>query len=245
MALSRTVGTFLGDSAATVTLRAEIELAARSDAKVLISGEPGVGKGLVAQLIHQLSRRRDAPFIRVDCHSRGVPTVLLESELFGHTRGSLPGAVRDYQGVIREAHHGIVFFDDVGEMVPRLQDLLSQFLETRQLPMIGGRTDVVDVRVVAASARDLAAQAIDGQFRLDLLYRLNVIRIDVPPLRERRHDIPALVAYFVDVWAQKHNVTVPVLSSDAMTALQTSDWPGNVRQLHAAVNRIVEGSVTE
>jgi DNA-binding NtrC family response regulator len=243
--LSRKADAFLGSSAATMTLRTDIKLAARSDAKVLISGEAGVGKGLVAQLIHQESRRRDAPFITVDCHSRGVPTVLLESELFGHARGSFPGAIRDHPGVIKEAHRGTVLFDDVGEMVPRLQDLLSQFLETRQLPMIGGRTDVVDVRVVATTERDLAAQAIDGQFRLDLLYRLNVIRIDVPPLRERRDDIPALVEHFIDVWAHKHNVTVPVLSSDAMRALQTSDWCGNVRQLHAAVKRIVEGSATK
>jgi DNA-binding NtrC family response regulator len=235
--LIRPVRQFLGGSAATEALRRDIELAARSDAKVLVSGETGVGKEVVAQLIHQQSRRRAAPFITINC--AGVPETLLESEFFGHARGSFTDAFREQPGLLRQAHHGTVFLDEVGEMTPRLQGLLLRFLETGEVQMIGGRADVVDVRVIAATNRDLAARSSTGEFRLDLFYRLNVVRIDIPPLRDRRDDIPALVEHFLDACAREHNQPVPSLLTETMTALMAYDWPGNVRQLRNVMERLV------
>src|SRR5580765_1156018 len=208
-------GRFIGNSAPSETLRREIALAARCDAKVLIMGETGVGKEVVAHLIHHQSRRQPAPFVTINC--AGVPETLLESEFFGHARGSFTDAHRDNPGLLRQANRGTVFLDEVGEMTPRLQGLLLRFLETGEVQMIGGRSDIVDVRVIAATNRDLAARAATGEFRLDLFYRLNVMRIDIPPLRERRDDIPALVEHFLDVCAREHQVTVPTLSQEAMT----------------------------
>jgi transcriptional regulator with PAS, ATPase and Fis domain len=218
-------------------LRREIALAARSDAKVLITGETGVGKEVVAHLVHEQSRRSTAPFITINC--AGVPETLLESEFFGHARGSFTDAYRDNPGLLRQAHHGTVFLDEVGEMTPRMQGLLLRFLETGEVQAIGGRTDVIDVRVIAATNRDLAARSETGEFRLDLYYRLNVVRIDVPPLRERRDDIPQLVEHFLDRCAHEHQVAVPTLSPDVTRVLQAYDWPGNVRQLRNIVERLV------
>jgi DNA-binding NtrC family response regulator len=237
MVANRPARAFLGISSATDTLRRDIELAARSDAKVLISGETGVGKEVVAHLVHQQSRRRGAPFITINC--AGVPETLLESEFFGHARGSFTDAHRENPGLLRQAHHGTVFLDEVGEMTPRLQGLLLRFLETGEVQMVGGRTDVVDVRVIAATNRDLAARTETGEFRLDLFYRLNVIRLDIPPLRQRREDIPPLVDHFLDLCAREHNVSKPVLGPDAVAALVAYDWPGNVRQLRNILERIV------
>src|SRR5262249_25828399 len=179
-----------------------------------------------ANLIHQQSRRQRAPFLTINC--AGMPETLLESQFFGHARGSFTDAHRDHPGFLRQADGGTVFLDEIGEMTPRLQGLLLRFLETGEVQMIGGRSDIVNVRVIAATNRDLAARAATGEFRLDLFYRLNVMRVDIPPLRERRDDIPALVNHFLDVCAREHHVAVPVLAADAMAALGAYEWPGNV-----------------
>src|SRR5262249_54321924 len=196
-----------------------------------------------ANLIHQQSRRQRAPFLTINC--AGMPESLLESEFFGHARGSFTDAHRDQPGLLRQASRGTVFLDEVGEMTPRLQGLLLRFLETGEVQMIGGRSDVVDVRVIAATNRDLAARAATGEFRLDLFYRLNVMRIDISPLRERRDDIPALVEHFLGACACEHNTAVPVLSPPAMAAIMAHDWPGNGRELRNVMERIVIRATTE
>jgi transcriptional regulator with PAS, ATPase and Fis domain len=227
----------IGVSASTEALRQAIALAAGCEAKVLILGETGVGKEVVAHLIHRHSRRQRAPFLTINC--AGVPDTLLESQFFGHARGSFTDAHRDHPGFLRQAHGGSVFLDEVGEMTPRLQGLLLRFLETGEVPMIGGRSDVVDVRVIAATNRELSERTATGEFRLDLFYRLNVIRIDIPPLRERREDIPALVDHFLDVCTGEHHTAVPVLLPEAVAALRAYHWPGNVRELRNVMERIV------
>ena len=233
----------IGVSQASELLRREIALAARCDAKVLIMVETGVGKEVVAHLIHQQSRRQPAPFVTINC--AGVPETLLESEFFGHARGSFTDAHRDHHGLLRQANRGTVFLDEVGEMTPRLQGLLLRFLETGEVQMIGGRSDIVDVRVIAATNRDLAARAAIGEFRLDLFYRLNVMRIDIPPLRDRRDDIPELVQHFLDACAREHHTAIPTFSPDATAALVGHAWPGNVRELRNVLERVVIHATTE
>jgi DNA-binding NtrC family response regulator len=233
----RTTQELLGTSAGADLLRRDISLAARSDAKVLITGETGVGKEIVANLIHQQSRRSGGPFITINC--AGVPETLLESAFFGHARGSFTDAVRDHVGLLREAHQGTVFLDEIGEMTPRLQGLLLRFLETGEVNVVGGRADIVDVRVIAATNRDLMARTETGEFRVDLYYRLNVVHIDVPPLRERRGDITILAEHFLREAAQEHRCSTPVLSPLAALALAEYAWPGNVRQLRNVIERIV------
>src|SRR5689334_11416157 len=188
----------LGQSPSIVALRAEIDRVARSDAKVLVTGESGSGKEIVAQSIHLLSPRASMMFAPVNC--AGLPESLLESELFGHVRGSFTGAYRDKPGKLEAAHNGTVFLDEIGEMTLRMQGLFLRFLETGELQKVGadetGR--VVNVRVIAATNRNLRDMISQGTFREDLFYRLNVIHLVVPPLRERREDIPLLVDHFVN-----------------------------------------------
>ncbi|MGH9408582.1 MAG: sigma 54-interacting transcriptional regulator, partial [Vicinamibacterales bacterium] len=183
--------TLIGTSDAIRKAEEDIASAAPSSAKVLITGETGVGKEVVARLIHGRSARRLCPMVTVNC--AGVPDTLLESELFGHDRGSFTGAYRDKPGLLEAAGNGTVFLDEVGEMSARMQAVLLRFLETGELQRVGtNRAQTrVDVRVIAATNRDLLAQVASGAFREDLYYRLNVIRIAMPPLRERREDVPA------------------------------------------------------
>src|SRR5688572_11860706 len=187
----------VGESPAMLDLKAEIDRVARSEAKVLITGESGSGKELVAQGIHDGSARSEKTFVAVNC--AGMPETLLESELFGHVRGSFTGAYRDKLGKLELADHGTMFLDEIGEMTLRMQGLLLRFLETGELQKVGadrvaGR---VDVRVVAATNRNLREMIGQGTFREDLFYRLNVIHLTVPPLRERHEDIPTLVTHFL------------------------------------------------
>jgi transcriptional regulator with PAS, ATPase and Fis domain len=187
----------IGHSPEILALQEEIERVARSDAKVLITGESGVGKEIVARSIHTLGPRAPMPFAPVNC--AGLPETLLESELFGHVKGSFTGAYRDKPGKLETAHTGMVFLDEVGEMTLRMQGLLLRFLETGELQKVGadGGSRHVDVRVIAATNRNLRELISQGQFRDDLYYRLNVIHIVVPPLRDRREDIPELVEHFL------------------------------------------------
>ena len=220
-------------------LRDEITRVARSDAKILITGESGVGKEVVAQCIHSESPRANVNFIAVNCG--GLPETLLESELFGHVRGSFTGAYRDKPGKLELAHDGTVFLDEIGEMTLRMQGLLLRFLETGELSKVGadGGGRVVNVRVIAATNRNLRDLISQGAFREDLFYRLNVIHLEVAPLRERREDIPLLVDHFLQLFTRDPGCVVKSIDPDAMAVLSRYSWPGNVRQLVNVVERLV------
>ena len=229
----------IGRSEAMEATRADIECAARSDAKVLITGETGVGKEVVARLIHQRSPRASAPLVTVNC--AGLPDSLLESELFGHMRGSFTGAYRDKPGLLEMAPNGTVFLDEVGEMSTRMQVVLLRFLETGEIQPIGANRSQrrVNVRLITATNRDLQSQIASGAFREDLYFRLNVIHLCIPPLRERRDDIPLLIDHYLSVYSHQHNVTRPTISPAAMDALVAHRWPGNVRELRNVVERLI------
>jgi transcriptional regulator with GAF, ATPase, and Fis domain len=210
------------------------ERAAESDAKILITGESGTGKDVLARHIHVNSRRRSGPFVAVNC--AGVAESLLESELFGHVKGSFTGAYRDKIGKLQLAHGGTLFLDEVGEMSLRMQALLLRFLEQGEIQSVGADTAraVVDVRVVAATNRNLPDAVAAGQFREDLLYRLRVIHLHVPPLRERKEEITALVKSFVDKSGREVSFT-----DEAWEALWRYRWPGNIRELQNVVEQMV------
>src|SRR5688572_3032236 len=218
----------IGKSAAMDELREEIARVAGSDAKVLITGESGVGKELVAAAVHAQSSRAQRPFVAVNC--AGIPETLLESELFGHVKGSFTGAYRDKPGKLELAADGTIFLDEIGEMTLRMQGLLLRFLETGDVQKVGAhRTDGrVDVRVIAATNKNLRDLISQNLFREDLFYRLNVIHITVPPLRERRDDIPVLIEFFLKRFTQSNGGNVPPISPEAYEALVGHSWPGNV-----------------
>ena len=229
----------VGQSDAIRRVEAQVACAARSDAKVLITGETGVGKEVVAVSIHQRSARATAALVTLNC--AGLPDSLLESELFGHVRGSFTGAYKDQPGLLERAHNGTVFLDEVGEMSPRMQVLLLRFLETGELQRVGSDQGHarVNVRLMTATNRDLAGQVVAGAFREDLYFRLNVIRISIPALRDRTGDIPLLVDHFLTLFSEQHAVTRPEINDAAMDVLMRHRWPGNIRELKNAVERIV------
>ena len=230
--------TLIGRSQALKVVQQEVEYAARSDAKVLITGASGVGKEVVAHLIHQRSRRRHAPMLTINCAA--MPDTLLESELFGHARGSFTDAYRDKRGLFEAANSGTVFMDEVGEMSLRMQALLLRFLETGEVQRVGDERNRVNanVRVVAATNRRLPERIAAGEFREDLYYRLNVIHITIPPLRERKDDVTPLLDHFLRLFAMEHGVPLPQCSPDAVAALEAYDWPGNVRELRNIAERL-------
>ena len=235
----------IGTSGVIAELSQEIDRIARSDAKVLITGESGVGKELVAHAIHQRSPRVQRPMVAVNC--AGLPETLLESELFGHVKGSFTGAYRDKQGKLEMADRGSIFLDEIGEMTLRMQGLLLRFMETGELQKVGadriaGR---VNVRVIAATNRNLRDMISEGTFREDLFYRLNVIHLVVPPLRERREDIPALIEYFMSRFTSNNGHPVKFISPDAHKLLCEYSWPGNVRELENVIERLVVTGRTE
>jgi two-component system NtrC family response regulator len=230
----------VGRSPIIEDLRLEVERVARSDAKVLITGESGVGKEVVARAIHTDGPRQNHDFLAVNC--AGLPETLLESELFGHVKGSFTGAYRDKPGKLELAHQGTVFLDEVGEMTLRMQGLLLRFLETGELQKVGADRSAaaVNVRVLAATNRSLRQLIDQGQFREDLFYRLNVIHLHIPPLRDRRIDVPDLVEHFLDKFGQKRPHTRPMLfAPDAMQTLTEYAWPGNVRELENVIERLL------
>jgi DNA-binding NtrC family response regulator len=232
----------LGTSAAMRSVEREIDVAAGCGAKVLVTGESGVGKELVARLIHERSRRRATRFVAINC--AGLPETLLESELFGHVRGSFTGAYRDKRGWLEMAHGGTIFMDEIGEMSLRMQAMLLRFLETGEIQRVGSERPLppLDVRVIAATHRNLAQHVNEKSFREDLYYRLKVIQIEVPPLRDRRGDIPGLLAHFLSMFSETHRLPVPDITPDALERLTTYDWPGNVRELKNVAERMVVGS---
>ena len=227
----------IGHSPQMMALQLDIDRVARSDAKVLIHGESGVGKEIVAHSIHYNSPRANMTFAPVNC--AGLPEMLLESELFGHVKGSFTGAYRDKPGKLESAHLGTVFLDEIGEMTLRMQGLLLRFLETGEIQRVGadGGARHVNVRVIGATHRNLREMIAQGAFREDLYYRLNVIQIAVPPLRERRDDIPELVTHFLNKFVAANRSPITGVSPEAMKALVAYSWPGNVRQLENAIER--------
>ena len=234
-----TIENMIGASAAMNAIRSEVECAARSDAKVLLTGESGVGKDIAARVIHQGSARSHMPFVTINCVS--VPDSLLEAELFGHVRGSFTGAYRDRHGLLEAAHKGTVFLDEVCEMSPRMQALLLRFMESGEIQRVGSDRvqSNLDTRVLAATNKDPMELLASKAFRDDLYYRLNVIEIKIPPLRARREDIPLLFEHFLHRYAETHGITPPAIASDTMAALVDFDWPGNVRQLKNIAERLI------
>ncbi|PYR41314.1 MAG: hypothetical protein DMF93_08670 [Acidobacteria bacterium] len=230
----------IGTSAPMADLRQEIDRVARTDAKVLITGESGTGKEVVARQVYALGNRFGRPFVAVNC--AGLPETLLESELFGHVRGSFTGAYRDKPGKLEVADEGTIFLDEIGEMTLRMQGLLLRFLETGEIQKVGAdRTGSrVDVRTVAATNRDLRQMIAQGQFREDLFYRLNVIHLMVPALRERREDIPALAEHFMGRLSGRAEAGgARTIARDAIDLLSNYHWPGNVRELQNVIERMV------
>jgi transcriptional regulator with PAS, ATPase and Fis domain len=229
----------VGASPAIQTLQEEIHYAAKCDAKVLVTGESGAGKEIVARLIHSSSARSRSALVTVNCAA--LSETLLETELFGHVRGSFTGAYRDRLGAFEQAHRGTVFMDEIGETSPRMQGLLLRFLETGEIQRVGSEQiqNRVDVRVIAATNRVLVESVANKTFREDLYYRLNVIHLRVPPLRERLEDIPVLMEFFLDQFARQYQMERPSLSAEAMQTLTEHGWPGNVRELKNVVERLV------
>ncbi len=229
----------IGTSTAIRSVQQELEYAARSDAKVLVTGESGVGKEVVARLVHQRSHRSRAPLVMINC--AGVPDTLLESELFGHVRGSFTDAYRDKKGRLELAHGGTVFLDEVGEMSLRMQALLLRFLECGELQRVGSDRahTTVDVRVIAATNRELHQRIGEKAFREDLYYRLNVVHLTIPPLRQRPEDVMPLLEHFLRMYAESHRAEVLQVTPEARSVLTAYRWPGNVRELKNVAERMV------
>jgi two-component system response regulator AtoC len=228
----------LVNSAGMRLVDAAVTRVAPTDVTVLISGESGVGKELVARTIHRRSARRHQPFVKVNCAA--LPVTLLESELFGYERGAFTGADHAKRGKFEQAHRGTVFLDEISEMPLSVQAKLLQVLQDHEFSRLGSEHDIrVDVRILAATNRDLGRYVAEGGFREDLFHRLNVVHVRVPPLRERPEEIPLLVAHFLALYGRKHGNGPRQLSPASLERLQQYTWPGNVRELQNVIQRIV------
>jgi formate hydrogenlyase transcriptional activator len=228
----------IGTSSSLREVLTQSEMVASTDCTALILGETGTGKELIAKLIHNNSNRRHRPFIKLNCAA--IPSGLLESELFGCERGAFTGAVAQRLGRFELAHKGTMFLDEVGDIPLELQPKLLRVLQEQEFERLGSsRTMQTDVRVIAATHRDLWRMVTEGKFREDLFYRLNVFPIDIPPLRQRVEDIPLLVRYFTTYYAHRLNKQIEVVSSETMDALSRYAWPGNIRELQNFVERAV------
>jgi formate hydrogenlyase transcriptional activator len=238
-------GEIIGESAVLKRILRQVEIVAPADSTVLIQGETGTGKELIARAIHNLSPRRERTFVKINCAA--IPTGLLESELFGHERGAFTGAIAQKIGRFELAHRGTLFLDEVGDIPLELQPKLLRVLQEKELERLGStRTVRIDVRLVAATNRDLTQMVDDRLFRNDLYYRLNVFPILMPSLRERAEDIPLLIRYFVQKHARQMNKRIDTIPAEEMKALARYQWPGNVRELENLVERSVlltQGSV--
>jgi formate hydrogenlyase transcriptional activator len=231
-------GEVVGDSAALRRVLKQVETVAPTGSTVLIRGETGTGKELIARALHELSPRRERTFVQLNCAA--IPSGLLESELFGHEKGAFTGAISQKVGRFELAHQGTLFLDEVGDIPPELQPKLLRVLQEQEFERLGSTRSVkVDVRLVAATHRDLARMVADGRFREDLYYRLNVFPVALPPLRERREDIPRLVRHFTQQFARRMGRRVETIPSAVMDALVRYPWPGNVRELQNVIERAV------
>ena len=227
----------VGEGPAVKSMKALLKKVAGSPAStVLLTGESGTGKDLAAKVLHYNSARASKPFMNITCSA--LPEALMESELFGHERGAFTGADRQKRGLFETADGGTVFLDEIGEMVPGLQAKLLRFLEEKTFKRVGGSVDIkVDVRVIAATNRNLQEEVKHGRFREDLFYRLNVLPIALPPLRERADDIPRLVAFYIDVYNHEFKKKIRGITPDAMEQITRHPWPGNIRELRNAIER--------
>ena len=235
---TRIRGEIIGDSDPMKDLLAQITKVGRSKARVLISGESGTGKELVARAIHEASDRRDGPFVKVNCAA--IPRELIESELFGHERGAFTGATSQKKGLFEVASGGTIFLDEIGDMAIGAQAKVLRVLQSGEIMRVGGsKLEVVDVRVLAATHKNLQELVSRGEFREDLYFRLAVVPITVPPLRDRGNDIPALCRHFIDTTCQDNGLAPKRLSDDALQALTAHPWPGNVRELRNVIERMV------
>jgi formate hydrogenlyase transcriptional activator len=236
--VERTFERIIGSSAALESVLAQVEQVAPTDSTVLIEGETGTGKELIAHALHNASQRCGRAFIKLNCAA--IPLDLLESELFGHEKGAFTGAIAQKIGRFEMADKGTLFLDEVGDIPPALQPKLLRVLQEQEFERLGsGRTHKVDVRLVAATNRNLGKMMARGQFRSDLYYRLNVFPIQLPALRERREDIPSLVAHFVEIFTRRMGKQVDSIPPDTMASFQWYAWPGNVRELQNLVERAV------
>lgn len=227
-----------GETDRMKSLQIKLKVVAQANVPVLITGENGTGKEILARMIHGHSFWSDGPFVKVSCPA--IPGTLLESELFGYERGAFTGAFGAKPGRVELAHRGTLFLDEIGEMDISIQAKLLQLLQDGQFCRIGGREDrKVDVRVICATNRDLEAEVAAGRFRQDLFYRINVVHLQVPPLRHRPEDVPALVRYFLELYGQKFSVRPRSVSSELMEMLKGYGWPGNIRQLENLMKRFV------
>jgi len=232
-----TFANIIGRSAKMQEIFSIVQRIARTGSTVLISGESGTGKELIARAIHYNSDRR-GKFVSINCGA--LPETLLESELFGHERGAFTGAIREKRGLFHEADRGTIFLDEIGETSPAMQIKLLRVLQDRVVRRVGSNVETpVDVRVIAATNRDLGESLREGTFREDLFYRINVIPITLPPLRQRREDIPLLVDHFIEKFCVSMNVSRKRISADAMRAIEKYHWPGNVRELENVIERLI------
>ena len=230
--------TMVGESYAMAKLREQVAMAAPTNGRVLIFGENGTGKELVARNIHQLSRRRAGPFVEVNCAA--IPEELIESELFGHVRGAFTGAVADRRGKFEAAHGGTIFLDEIADMSLKTQAKVLRVLQEQVMEAVGASSRIrVDARVLAATNKDLTAEIRAGRFREDLYFRLNVVPIFVPPLRDRQEDIQLLAEHFMAMLAREYGRRPKTFEADAVIALRQYVWPGNVRELHNVVERLM------
>ncbi len=228
----------IGNSQKMKQLREQIDMAAKSNSRVLILGESGSGKELVAHVLHENSGRAGKPFIEMNCAA--IPQELIESELFGHEKGSFTGAFERKKGKFELADEGTLFLDEIGDMSLSTQSKVLRVIETQEFQRVGGSQNIkVDVRIISATNKDLIEEAKKGNFREDLLYRLNVIPIMVPPLRERREDIPELVEYFLEYFALEYGQKPKDIAPDGLKMIEAYDWPGNIRELRNVIERIV------
>jgi transcriptional regulator with PAS, ATPase and Fis domain len=226
----------IGSTAGMIEIYKTVSQVAPTDATVVIEGETGTGKELVARMIHRFSSRAPHPFVPVDCTS--IPAALLESELFGAMKGAFTGADRDRVGLFEAANKGTIFLDEIGDIDAGFQAKLLRFLQEREIRPVGSpREKKVDVRVVVATNRDLQKMVDDGKFREDLWFRLNVVRLTIPPLRERRNDVPLLTHYFLNKYNSRYNRNVK-LTESGLKALKDFTWPGNIRQLQHLIERL-------
>jgi len=228
----------IGESSTIKTLREQTAMAGPSNSRVFITGESGSGKEVVARLLHGMSSRSEKPFIEVNCAA--IPHELIESELFGHEKGSFTGALEKKKGKLELANGATLFLDEIGDMSLQTQAKVLRALETQEFQRVGGSTNIkVDVRIIAATNKDISEEVEKGTFRSDLFFRLNVIPISVPPLRERREDIPLLVEYFVQSLATEYGKPPKKITPEAMRILGSYDWPGNIRELKNLIERLM------
>lgn len=228
----------IGGSPSMKVLRGQIEMAAQSNSRVLINGESGSGKELVARLLHDMGSRADKPFVEVNCAA--MPHELIESELFGHEKGSFTGAFEKKKGKFELADKGTLFLDEIGDMSVQTQAKVLRVIETQEFQRVGGSANIkVDVRIISATNKNLQDEVKKGNFREDLFFRLNVIPVPVPPLREHREDIPSLVEYFMQSLAAEYGQPPKKISPDAVKSLEEYSWPGNIRELRNLLERLV------